>query len=89
MGKQMALVTMTGMYFLTIKIESVVLTYYMHTDIILKYRTIVKTRLLKECFDQVFGLFYDIAENTRDFSHERNRLRIGRGICHVNYPTIY
>jgi RimJ/RimL family protein N-acetyltransferase len=30
---------------------------------------------------------YEIAENTRDFSHEMNRLRIGRGLCHVNYPT--
>ncbi|MTT33357.1 hypothetical protein GMB86_15280 [Terrilactibacillus sp. BCM23-1] len=33
-----------------------------------------------------FGV-YEIAENTRDFSHEMNRLRIGRGLCHVNYPT--
>ena len=30
---------------------------------------------------------YELAENTRDFSHEMNRLRIGHGLCHVNYPT--
>lgn len=32
-------------------------------------------------------IFYEKAENTRDFSHEMNRLRIGRCLCHVNYPT--
>ena len=31
--------------------------------------------------------FYELAENTRDFSHEMNRLRIGHGLCHVNDPT--
>jgi hypothetical protein len=30
---------------------------------------------------------YEIAVNTRDFSHEMNRLRIGRGLCVVNYPA--
>ena len=30
---------------------------------------------------------YELVENTRDFSHEMNRLRIGHGLCHVNYLT--
>jgi len=32
-------------------------------------------------------MFYKSAENTRDFSHEMNRLRIRRVFWHVNYPT--
>ncbi|MGY0694623.1 nucleotidyltransferase domain-containing protein [Virgibacillus sp. FSP13] len=30
---------------------------------------------------------YKLAKNASDLNHEMNWLRIGLGLCHVNYPT--